>query len=130
MARWLLVLLLAVSVGIGVVGACPEGRCADAPEAATDARDADDEHGDDEHGDDDCAEGECGDACGDHGAPHGDAGCETCPPQCAGCRVSALAPPSTTLIDRARAAAIVPTEPTATPIPAPPPHGLFRPPRA
>ena len=130
MARWLLVLLLAVSVGIGVVGACPEGRCADAPEAATDARDADDEHGDDEHGDDDCAEGECDDACGDHGAPHGDAGCETCPPQCAGCRVSALAPPSTTLFDRALAAAIVPTEPTATPIPAPPPHGLFRPPRA
>lgn len=121
--RWLLVLLLTVSVGIGVVGACPEGRCADAPATAAEDRS--------DHGDDDCADGACAeDDCGDHDAPPGESDCETCPPLCAGCRVSALAPRSATRIDRALAAAIVPTEPTATPISAPPPHGLFRPPRA
>ena len=126
MARWLLVLLLTVSVGIGVVGACPEGQCADAP--AAELRSAADTHGD--AADDACADGDCADDCGDHDAPHGESNCETCPPQCAGCRVSALAPLSAIRIDRALAAAIVATEPTATPIPAPPPHGLFRPPRA
>lgn len=112
MARWLLVLLLTVGVGLGVVDGCPEGRCAEDVEGAAMS-----------HAPGDCA----GDDGGEHGDPEGDA----CPPLCAGClRVSAEPPLRLSLATVTLAAAIAPGDVIHTPIAAPPLHGLFRPPRA
>ena len=112
MARWLLVLVLTVAVGLGVVDACPDGGCADEQGAALD------------DGDGDCAQD-------DRREPGDESDRESCPPLCGGCpRVTAEPPRHVALKTVALAAADAPIDAPRAPITAPPLHGLFRPPRA
>jgi len=114
--RWLLVLLLTCSVGIGAAAACVTGGCDDGCDD-DDARPAGAAH---------LVDAPATAAPTHDAAPDRD----PCPPQCPGCRVPAAASPRIALTHVTRVQPLPPLLPIVAPLPAPPAHGLFRPPRA